>query len=288
MKMKHSKYRNTGILYELLIRQVSADIMNDNKNSNALPILKKYFGKNSELSKELALYQNLITEQYSSETKSNILIDAVISSRRGLNESALRRQKYNLIKEITESFNTEQFFATKIPNYKVYASIYKIFAANGDVSATDIVKSKISIVEHLIRSQSKKVDTRRETLDEFAKMPTDIRMVSYRLLIERFNSKYGGLKTDQKKLLREYINNISNTNTLIEYAQKEAATLQRKLSVLNKRVTNKVMKIKINEVTSLLETYNTTKRVTDSMLLTLLKYQELVHELTAIHGEKKK
>ena len=91
--LKHSKFKNTGVLFELLVRQVASDTLN-NVDSNALPLIKKYFAKSTELAKELNLYQTLVKEQFSKEEKASALIEAVVSARKALNNSVLNRQKY--------------------------------------------------------------------------------------------------------------------------------------------------------------------------------------------------
>ncbi len=88
-RIKHSKVKNTGIIFELLVRQVASDTMN-NKNSKALRVIKKHFKSNSELAKELKLYRTVAQEKFLSESKAVDLIDAVIRSRKQLNEIQLR------------------------------------------------------------------------------------------------------------------------------------------------------------------------------------------------------
>jgi hypothetical protein len=67
--IKHSKFKNTGFIFELLVRQITSEIMSGNTNSKAEKILKEFFSSKKELSKELKLYQYLINEKYNSESK---------------------------------------------------------------------------------------------------------------------------------------------------------------------------------------------------------------------------
>ena len=145
-KIKHSKFKNTGMLFELLTRQITSDIISSNE-SVAIQILKRYFNKNTELIKEYRLYKTLCEETLKSETKANMLIEAVLKARRGLNRNKLNNEKYELIKAIKENFDIDSFFQTKVQNYKLLASVYKIFEYNELENPVEITKSRITILE---------------------------------------------------------------------------------------------------------------------------------------------
>ena len=150
---KHSKIRNTGILFELLTRQITVDVLNNNQKAAAAKILKEFFNKKTQLGKEYELYRVLTTENYTSEIKANHLVDAVVKARQKLNNSQLKREKYNLIKEIKKNYDVNDFFMSRIPNYKVNASIYKIFDVNYDSNPASETESRYTIVEHVTRKQ---------------------------------------------------------------------------------------------------------------------------------------
>ena len=76
MNIKHSKYKNTGILFELLVRQTTSDLLN-NQDSKAVKILKKYF-TNTELGKEYGLYSAFSTSPKLSEGKAEILVSTLV------------------------------------------------------------------------------------------------------------------------------------------------------------------------------------------------------------------
>ena len=224
-KVKHSKVRNTGLLFEFLLRQITTDVLNKNNNSKALNFIKQKFNESSELGKELALYNALITKKFNNDKKAEFFINEVLNERHKLNKSKLRREKYNLIKELKEGYNVDELFATKVRNYKTYASIYKLFEYI-DLKPEDKTESFFNLVEHVTTT-----DKNIELTETFggSKIPenTELRILTYKSLLEKFNNKYSKLNHSQKNLLREYINNISNTNSLKKNLKKIVTELKK-------------------------------------------------------------
>ena len=220
-KTKHSKIRNTGILFELLTRQITVDVLNNDKKGSAAKILKEFFNKKTQLGKEYELYRVLTVENYTSEIKANHLVDAVVKARQKLNNSQLKREKYNLIKEIKKNYDINDFFMARIPNYKVNASIFKVFDSNTDGNPATETDSRFTIVEHVTRKQKSNKKEDKKLVEGYKKQEKDLRLLAYGILVEKFNKKYSSLSQSQKKLLKEYINNISNTNSLKEFVETE-------------------------------------------------------------------
>jgi hypothetical protein len=278
--LRHSKLKNTGVLFELLVRQVASDTLN-NSDSKALPILKKYFSKSTELAKELNLYQTLVKERFSKEDKANHLVEAVIASRKRLNESVLNRQKYNLIKEIKSTFDLENFFNSKINNYKVLAATYKLFEFTIADNPVESVNNRYTLIEHITQKSVKKT-TELDEMSAFVKQDKDVRLLSYKILVDKFNEKYSGLNESQKSILRHYINTVTDGTELKEFIVKEVAKLKRELNSLNTKVSDKVVKIKLSEVLNLLSEISNAKVIKENHILNLLRYNELVKELKKI------
>ena len=275
-KIKHSKYKNTGMLFELLTRQITSDIISANE-SIAIQILRRYFNKNTELIKEYRLYKTLSEETLKSETKANMLIEAVLKARRGLNRNKLNTEKYELIKAIKENFDIDSFFQTKVQNYKLIASIYKVFEYNELENPVEITKSRITILENITSKTNTSVIS--ESI-EISKEPKDIRLMAYKYLVERFNTKYINFNDQQKVLLREYIENVSNTNNLKSLIQTEAITIKRLFTKNMHRVQDKSLKIKLQEVVGLLDEYQTIKKVEENHISALLRYYSLIDDLS--------
>ena len=279
LKTKHSKIRNTGILFELLTRQITVDVLNNDKKGSAAKILKEFFNKKTQLGKEYELYRVLTVENYTSEIKANHLVDAVVKARQKLNNSQLKREKYNLIKEIKKNYDINDFFMARIPNYKVNASIFKVFDSNSEGNPATEIDSRFTIVEHVTRKQKSNKKEDKQLVEGYKKQEKDLRLLAYGILVEKFNKKYSSLSQSQKKLLKEYINNISNTNSLKEFVETETYKVKAKLQSFLPKVSDKVTKIKLKEAINQAETLMKGRIVEDKQVVTLMRYYQLVKEL---------
>jgi len=278
-KTKHSKIRNTGILFELLTRQITVDVLNNDKKGLAANTLKNFFNKNTELGKEYELYRVLTVENYKSETKANHLVNAVLTARTKLNEGSLKREKYNLIKEVRSNYNINNFFMARIPNYKVNASIFKLFSTKEDTNPKAETESRFTIVENITRKKISDKKKENVMVEGYRKQEKDLRLLAYGILIEKFNKKYSTLSSSQRNLLKEYINNISNTNSLKEFIESETIKVKKQLQSHLPKVSDKVTKIKLKEAINQANTLMKGRIVEDKQVVTLMRYYQLVKEL---------
>ena len=226
--VKHNKIKNTAILYELLSRQITVDVLNDTKNSPAVKIFKEFFNKNTEMGKEYELYRILSEKKYSKESHAVKLIEAVVTNRQRLSNRRLNNEKYNLIKTIKENYNVKDFFNTRLPNFKVFASIYKVFGISENPNPIETTDSTITLIEHITSIQSNEVK-KSEILETYTEEDKDLRLLAYELLVDKFNKKYKSLNENQKDLLKQYINNLSNTNSLNEFVNSEVVKIKKNL-----------------------------------------------------------
>jgi hypothetical protein len=282
-KIKHSKFKNTGFIFELLVRQITSEIMSSN-NSVAEKILKENFNSKKELSRELKLYQYLINEKYNSESKAEQFINTICEARKRLDENKLIKEKYNLIKQLKETYNIDEFIKSPVSNYKTLASIYKLFEVSStdeQYDPTDIVSSRFTIAENIINTsiQNKDFKIKNAVLEEYKKQDEDLRAISYKFLVENFNKKYKNLTSDQKGLLREYINNINNTGKLNAYVSEEISKLVGGLKEVGSKITDKVTKIKLAETISNIRKIKSAKRVKEEHLSAMMMTYELLGEL---------
>ncbi len=285
MLIKHSKFKNTGILFELLVRQITADTLSG-KNSEATNILKKYFSK-TELGREYKLYDSLLKRNNLTEGKADIVINTVLENSKHLNRSALKRQKYNLINEIKKHYVLEDFFKTKLPNYKAQAAIYTLIEAhNSDkqIALDQTINNKIALLEHLTSKTVKSKDNTDEVINEFSHYDKDTRILTYKILLDKFNDKYSDFSDDKKSILKEFINSVDNTNKLKEFYNSKIVEFKTQLTKLNSKTKNPVTKIKINEVTNLLLELSKNDKVTNDNIVNLLQYCDLIDELKTVNG----
>jgi hypothetical protein len=262
------------------VRQIASDILS-NKEPQAATLVKKYFS-NTELAKEHKLYQTLINVNSLTESKAEGLVETILKLSEKLNKNALRKEKYNLIKDIKESYNLEDFFKAKIQNYKINASIYNLIEAHTSTEFTDpkiVIDNKVTLLEFLTNKAVDKNQIKDQILEEYAKQDKGTRALIYRMIVEKFNTKYSNLLPEQKSLLKEFINNISNTVTLKEYVNNQTQNIKLELEVLSSKIQDKKIQIKLNEVNSILNMIPKSENVKDDDILNLMNYYELLHEL---------
>jgi hypothetical protein len=280
MKVKHSKYKNTGILFELLTRQLTSDTIAGNQ-PKSLSFLKKHFNSKTELLKEYKIYHTLATQKYSKDSQASMLIEELMKAHDKLNKSQLRREKFNLIKEIKQTYNVNDFFKAKITDYKVMASIFNLLE-NTEATPLSIVDSKVTLLEHITeKPTSIKKDN---VLENFDKQDKDTRLLTYKILLEKFNDKYSELQDNQKTLLKEYVNSVTNSPALKSYVNQEIKEVKKDITRYSQKVEDKAVAIKLNEIKDMIKPLCKKSSVNDDNVINLLNYYELLNELKTIHG----
>ena len=286
MLIKHSKFKNTGILFELLVRQITSDTLSG-RSSEATNILKKYFSK-TELGREYKLYDSLLKRTNLTEGKAEVVIGTILESAKQLNRSALKRQKYNLINEIKAHYSLEEFFKTKLPHYKSQAAIYTLIEATGGdkkQSHEQIITNKLVLLEHLTSSTKKTDKPKDSIMEEFSQYDRDTRILTYRILLEKFNTKYSDFSSNKKSILKEFINSVDNTDKLKVFYNTKINEMKSELVSLNKKTKNQVTKIKINEVATFLVGLGKNDKVNNEHIINLLQYCDLLEELQQANGK---
>jgi hypothetical protein len=246
----------------------------NNKDSKALRVLKKHYHAKSELTKELKLYRTLAEEKFTSESKAEKFVEAVLRARKQINESQLRRDKYNLIKDLKNNYIVEEFFKARVKNYKLHASTYKLFEFAEADDPKEYVSCRFTLIEH-VQSSTKKLTSAPMLTSEHK----DVRILASKLVVDKFNEKYSKLSEAQKLMLKEYINNVTNTVKLRKYVLTEIKSLRNEIKSLRASVPSKIIRIKLNEVSNLLLTLGKKHLIEDKDVLTMLRYYELVNEL---------
>ena len=284
MKIKHSKYKNTGILFELLVRQITADTLKGD-DSPAIDLLKSYFVK-TELGREYKLYESVIKSKVLNESRANVLISTILENSKKFNRTILKKQKYNLINEIKKHYNLESFFGTKVKNYKEIASVYTLIESYNTAELTDINQinqNKVTLLEFLTKQETSKPTD--ELMNEFSGYDKDLRQLTYRVLLEKFNDKYDSLSIEQKGILKEFIYSVDSTPSLREFYNTKVNNLKEILNKESNNIKDPATKIKITEVAKLLSEIDKNTKVDSDNLVDLLQYYELVKEIQVANGK---
>jgi len=275
--VKHSKYKNTGLLFELLVRQITTDTMS-NINSPAIKTLKKYF-VNTELGKEYKLYEQLSTFKNLSEVKSEMVISSLLEASAKLDRAEIKKQRYNLIKEIKRNYDVEKFFKAKVNNYKIYAALNNLIEnqSNRSITPKDTINNKITLLEHLVKAPV--VEAEDKLMEDYKKAPKDIKILTHRIMLEKFNEKYDHFLPEQKTILKEIVTSIDNASKLRDFYNVKVAEVQTIIETKITEVKDEVIKIKLQEVNKYINPVKKTKKVSNENIVNLLQYYELIHNL---------
>ena len=279
---KHSKLSNTGILFELLTRRITSDILSGNE-SPAVDIIKKHFVK-TELGKEYKLYETLFKKTQLTEGKVDIILNAILEASKKLNKPLLKKSKYNLVRDIKEHYNLEDFFKTKVSNYKSHAALHNLMELhnNVNVNPNEVIENKLTILEFLTY-KPKKDEVKDSLMEEYKELDKDTRILSYKIMSDNFNEKNSDLNPHQKSILKEYINSVDNTPKLREFYNKKVNEVKEGISKLNKKTTNQISQIKINEIVNLMKEVDKNAKVKDEDLINLMQYCDLLEELQTVN-----
>jgi hypothetical protein len=281
MKIKHSKFKNTGLIYELLVKQIAADTLSK-KDSDAVSILKKYFGGNTVLGKELKLYEYILKNNNLSEAKAETVVSTITEISRKFNQKTLKESKYNLISELKAKYNIEEFFAIQVRDYKPLAALYCLLEAQNNtmlVNPDFLVNNKLTILEHLTSSQVDANSVKDTLIEEYAKYDKDLRLLTFKILLEKFNSNYKDLLPEQKNILKEFITSVNSTTRLKNLVNDEVVKIKNEVVELSTKIKDEVVKIKIEEVIKGIKPLKKTEKVADNHLVNLMQYYDLVNEL---------
>lgn len=275
--VKHSKYKNTGLLFELLVRQITTDTLND-INSPAINTLKKYF-VNTELGKEYKIYEQLSNFKNLSEVKSEMVISSLLEAAAKLNREEVQKQRYNLIKEIKKSYDVSKFFKAKVGNYKIYAALNNLIENqnNKNITPEDTINNKVTLLEHLVKESTP--NTEDVLMEEYMKYPKDVKILTHRIMLEKFNAKYDNFSTDQKEILKEVVTSIDNTGKLRDYYNIKIVETVKRVQGKIDTLKDEVLKIKLQEILKHIKPVDNTKKVSNDDIVNLLQYSELLEHL---------
>ncbi len=285
MYIKHSKFRNTGILFEVIVRKITSETLSG-KESPAINILKSHF-VNTELGKEYKLYESIFKSKNLDSTKASTVLTTILESSKKLNRTRIRKEKYNLIKELKVHYNVEDLFKTKLNDYKAQASLYTLLETYNTEKLIDpnqIIDNKVTLLEYLTSKDVSRDNVKENVIEEFKSQDKDIRTLTYYVLLEKFNDKYSTLNSRQKHILKEFIESVDNTPSLKEFYNKEVLHIKESIKDQIEITKSEVIKIKLNEVMSLINELGKKTTIKSDHLVDLLQYHSLLEELTKSNG----
>jgi hypothetical protein len=284
MRIKHSKLRNTGLIFELLVKQIAADTLN-NKDSAAITILKKHFTGKSTLVKEFKLYEFILKNRGVNQTKAETILSTITEVSRKLDQRTLKKQKYDLVADIKESYGIDEFFAIQVRDYKALASLYCLLEAQNSDSLVDpqfLVDNKTTLLEHLTTETQDQEDVKDTLIEEYSKYDKDLRLLTFKILLEKFNDNYKDLLPEQKNILKEFITSVNSTTRLRKVVNEELEKISKEVEKLASRVKDSVIKIKLDEVSKAIKPISNKEKITDNHLVNLMQYYDLVNELRSV------
>jgi hypothetical protein len=279
-KIKHSKFKNPAIIFELLVKKITSELLS-NKESEAVGILRRNF-TNTELGKEYRLYETLFKNKHLSEARANTILETVLDSHKKLNKTRLKKDKYNVIKEIKEKYNIEEFFKTQLSMYKTYASLYVLTEAYSDnnfINPDKIIHSKITLLEQLTTKKVNENTIKEDVMEELTKSDKETRILTQHILLEKFNEKYKNLSSNQKLVLKEFINSVDNKPYLKEFYNTKVNEIQTHLKSHTSKTKDPILKIKLEEVSKYIVELDKKTKINDDHLVDLMQYYNLVEEL---------
>lgn len=284
MKIKHSKFRNTGLIFELLVKQITADTLN-NSDSAAVSILQKFFANSSSLAKEYKLYEFITKNRNVSQSKAEAIVSTITEVSRKLDIKNIKAQKYKLISEIKNHYNIDEFFGMQVRDYKPLAALYCLLEAqNNDnlINPQVLIDNKTTILEHLTSSQQNQEEVKDTLIEEYSKYDKDLKLLTFKILLEKFNNKYKNLLPEQKNILKEFITSVNSQTRLRTLVNEEMNKIASAVRNLSSKITNEVVKIKLSEVSKSIKPLDKKSKVNDSHLVNLMQYYDLVNELKSL------
>lgn len=283
MRIKHSKYKNTGLIFELLVKQIAADTLS-RKDSPAVKILKKFYTGKTSLVREFKLYEYILKNKGVTQGKGETILSTITEISRSLDRTAIKKQKYDLIAEIKNSYDLDEFFSMKVRDYKPLAALYCLMEAQSAnlVDPQFIVDNKTTLLEHLTNTKQNEEDVKDTLVEEYAKYDKDLRLLTYKILLEKFNGAYENFLPEQKAILREFINASDSQVKLRTLINEELAKISNAITQTKERVKDDIAKIKLDEVSKMITPISKQAKVTDNHLVNLLQYYELVNELRTL------
>ncbi len=240
------------------------------------------------MTREFKLYEFVLKNQNVTASKAETIVSTIIEISRKLNSKTLKKQKYELISELKSHYDLDEFFSIKVRDYKPLAALYCLLEAHKDSGIVDpqfIVDNKTTILEHLSSEKVEKEKVKDTLIEEYSKYDKDLKLLVYKILLEKFNAKYTNLLPEQKIILKEFITSVNSTTRLRNLINEEIKKISEKVNKLVPLVKDDVVKIKLEEVAKNIVPISKKEKIVDDHLVKLMQYYDLVNELSS-HDSK--
>ena len=289
MSRIHNKKRNTALLYEFLVRTVSAALVEGDKKTSAtaLKILRNFYKPGTQLYKEFRLFNSLVKTTVSSDGVSTSILSEAKAAAALINIEALDREKSQLIRSINHLIKNENFYDQPVNEYRTYATIQTLLnewrKKPGTVDIDTVAKYEQQLRDWLVTE--KKEHSHSITEDS----PGTSRLLM-KVMMKKLNEKYSStLNSDQKEIIRSYAFSTAkdDKSTIIKKLMEVRNNLSRSIDSYvtdnpeNKFVIDKMVSVKSQMLSESLES------VDDSTVSRFMLYSALSHELIGSEGEDK-
>jgi len=224
MSNTHNKKRNVGIVYEQLINVISSYLVEGDldKADNVIGLIKTHFQPGSELYKEFRLFNALVKTTVSSDSLASRILEEAKIAAKDHDATKLRKEKSLLIKDINLKISKDEFYGTRVENYRTYATIQTVLNGWRSKSPNIRIVAEYEDKVHTWLREDKTPDTVEEHITP------DIDRLTVKLMREKFDDKYKNLSCRQKYMLSDYMFDSTAKN---EKLKENLATIQKDLIV---------------------------------------------------------
>ena len=285
MSKSHNKKRNVGVIYELLLRNISHSLIGNDKGTaqTALKIIEKRFDKSSELYKEFRLFNALIKSTVSSSATAAAILTEAKSAARRCDESKLNKEKSLLIRDINYKLKDKDFYHRRVPEYKVYATIQTLLNDWRSGDSSDFSR----VIQYESKAAEWLLSEKEGTKNLENSVNADVNSLVVQIMTEKINSRYGDkLNEDQRDIIKDYVFSISENKNekILNRLHETKDRILLDLDIFRDKTENKVILNKISSVKDkiLTESFN---YVDDSTISRFLILVQLKRELSNMMEE---
>ena len=281
-KLKHNKKRNVGIIYELLVRNMTRQLLSENmKNVNTIKqLIEKHFNKKTEIYKEYKIFSALSDNLNKSLNENKELARSIIKESKvlcqNIDTKKLEKEKSNLIKSINYTFG-KKFYFEHVPNYVNLATIQITLNEwkNKSFNIQNTVLLEEKIINNLIQKETKSYEELKESVDK-----SNSDQIVMNIMTKKINEKYKNMSADQKNLIKSYAFYYEKDKSyLIQYLNEQKTNSINLLKEFKSNNESEYLNSKIEHVMKNIKSLNE-NNITDDTIVKFLTISQLITELS--------